>query len=150
MLALLSVGLARDSPEGERGTLVLGGQSVPDPRNLRAQIWTVTLAPTNAGDQEPIRSLRLRLSRKDEKRWGFSVLSPKPEATHILGSGRYYDWSVLPRSTALRLHLVAPEPGDQTGSLRLWWTAEGFEGLGLEVRSGGGADGGREAPNRSH
>lgn len=147
MMALLSVGLARDTREGERGALVLGGQSVPEARDPRAQIWTVTLAPSDAGDKQPIRSLRLRLSRKDEERWEFSVLSPRPTATRILGGGRYFDWSVLPRGTALRLRLVAPESNGHASPLRLWWTAEGFEGLPLEVHSGRSR---KQALNRSH
>lgn len=135
MLALLSVNLARDTRDRERGTLILSGQSVPDPRDGRAQIWTLTLSPTDAGDEEPLRSLRLRLSRKDERRWGLSILSPRPTSTQTLGSGRYFNWFTVPRRATLRLRLLAPD-GPQAGSLRLWWTAEGFEGLPLQVHPG--------------
>lgn len=137
MLVLLSVNLARDTRATERGTLILSAQSVPDPRDRRAQIWTITLAPTDAGDGEPLRFLRLRLSRKDERRWALSILSPRPTSTQTLGGGRYFNWSIVPRRATFRLRLVAPPPGGQgANSLRLWWTAEGFEGLPLQVHPG--------------
>lgn len=135
MLGLSSLGLARDTRRGERGTLALDGRSAPDQRDARAQIWTLILRPADANDTEPLRALRLRLSRKDEQLWHFLVLSPSPTRVQTLGSGRYFDWSALPRRASFQLRLVAPAPlRPDAAPLHLWWTAEGFEPLPFAVR----------------
>jgi hypothetical protein len=136
MLALLSVGLARDTRAVERGSLAIQSQSAPDPHDGHAQIWTLNIRPAQAGDDESLRHLELRLNREDEKRWHVSVLSPRPDSVQSRGSGRYFGWSLAQRTAKIQLRLASPTLAQaKTAPLRLWWKADGFEALGVEVRA---------------
>lgn len=143
MVALLSVAIARDTQFQDRGSLVVEGQSAPDPLDARVQLWTLSLQPADAQDTDPLRHVRLRLSVADEKLWSVSVVSPTPQTRESLGQGRYFGWSQLRPGTTVRLRLVPPVGArPPVAPLRLLWAVEGFEALSLSARL--------EPPDRSH
>ena len=134
LVAFLSLSLARDTRDHNRGALAVTGQGVPDSRDPRAQEWTLTLQPSNEGDDEPLHHLRLRLSLQDEKLWRLRVIAPRPDSVESHGGGRYFGWSSLPARATVQLRLAAPRSVHQASSLKLMWTADGFEALPLLVR----------------
>jgi len=137
VLALFSVGLTREANDRDRGRLSIQSQSAPDARDPRVTIWTLVLRPLNTSDEDPLRGVRLRVGWEDEKRWRFSIVSPRPATTQSLGSGHYFSWSVLPRGAAVRVRFTAPTASSGASSLRLLWGAEEFEGLPLVLRVAG-------------
>jgi len=136
VLVLLSVGLARDPRPLEGGALIAFGQGAPDPQVAGAQLWTFVFRSSDPGDKEPIRDLRLRLSLHDVTLWHISIVSPSPDATLQSGKGRHFDWGHL-ASPAVRLRLTPPPSGasGRATKLPLWWSAEGFDPLRVELRA---------------
>ena len=125
---------APDPRDHNGGALAGTGQGVPEARDPRAQEWTLTLQPSNEGDDEPLHHLRLRLSLQDEKLWRLRVIAPRPDSVESHGGGRYFGWSSLPARATVQLRLAAPRSVHQASSLKLMWTADGFEALPLLVR----------------
>jgi len=136
VLVLLSIGLARDPRPPEGGALIAFGQGAPDPQIAGAQQWTFVFRSADPSNTEPIRDLHLRLRLPDATLWRVSIVSPLPDATRQSGKGRHFDWEHLARPT-VRLRLTPP-PSSRSGdsaTLPLWWSAEGFDPLRVELRA---------------
>jgi len=136
VLVLLSVGLARDPRPPEGGALIAFGQGAPDPQVAGAQLWTFVFRSSDSSEGEPIRDLRLRLRLRDATLWRISILSPVPDATRQSGKGTHFDWEHLARP-AVQLRLTPPANGasGSAATLPLWWSAEGFDPLRVELRA---------------
>ena len=136
VLVLLSAGLARDPRPPEGGALIAFGQGAPDPQVAGAQFWTFVFRSNDPHNSEPIYDLHLRLSLHDAMLWRVSIVSPFPDATLQSGKGRHFGWGHLARP-AVRLRLTPPPSGTSgnNAKLPLWWSAEGFDPLRVELRA---------------
>jgi len=136
VLVLLSIGLARDPRPLEGGTLIAFGQGAPDPQVAGAQLWTFVFRPSDPSDSEPIHDLHLRMRLHDATLWRVSIVSPLPDATRQSGRGRHFGWEHLAQPT-VRLRLTPPTSGRSGDSvtLPLWWSANGFDPLRVELRA---------------
>ena len=136
VLVLLSIGLARDPRPPEGGALIAFGQGAPDPRVAGAQQWAFVFHPSDPSDSQPIRDLHLRLRLRDAALWRVSIVSPMPDAIRQSGKGTHFDWEHLAQpSVRLRVSPPANGASGSAQTLALWWSAEGFDPLRVELRA---------------
>lgn len=128
-LALLSVGIARETRLRDRGALLVSSALLPDPQGGRGVfVLSLQVATSDRSDREPISNLRLRVSQKNALDSNAQILSPSPFVVQNLGGGRYFVWhEFVPRST-IRLRLRPRE------ALKLELVADGFTRFDLNLR----------------
>lgn len=115
VLALMSVGVARETAMQDRGALLLSSSIVAD--RTGSLLWSLRVTPSDPTDREPIRGLRLRLDKIAAREADVQLMSPKTASIEQSGSGRYLVWNEFaPTQTiilrlrpqhALTLHFVA-------------------------------------------
>ncbi len=125
-LALLSVGIARETRLRDRGVLIVSPSIVPDARGERgASVLLLRVATADRLDREPIRNLRLRLNQADVRDFAIAVTSPIPSAVEKLGRGHYFVWNEFALRQTIKVKLKPRR------TLRLEMVGDGFEQFAL-------------------
>ncbi len=93
-LALLSVGIARETRLHDRGALVVAPFVVP--RGHGDLLLSLHVGSRQSDDREPIRNLRLRVSQKSAREADVHVVSPMPSTVQRLAGGHYFVWDEFP------------------------------------------------------
>ena len=103
ILALLSVGIARETRMQDRGALLVASSIVAD--ETGSLLWSLQISPSDPTDHAPINSLRLRINQTSAREADVEVVSPKPSASEKLGNGRYFVWNEFEPAQTITLRL---------------------------------------------
>ena len=124
-LALLSVGISRETRLRDRGALVVAPFIA---RGGKGDLMlSLHVQSAQNDDTEPMRNLRLRLNQRDAVSAKLRIVSPTPSSVQQLAAGRYFVWNEF---TPREVVIVRLQP---THALVLTLIADGFEPFVLHL-----------------